>query len=1166
MLQGWLIAVISIVYISVLFMVAYYGDKKPVKDSRLRWLVYSLSLAVYCTSWTFFGAVGQSANSLWSFLPIYLGPILMFLFGWKLIARIIQVSKQENITSIADFIAARYGKSQMLAVSITVIAVFGVLPYIALQLKAIMMGYNLLSAGSEDQLVSGFSLDFGQDTALLVTLILGAFTILFGTRDLDATEHHRGMMLAISFESIIKLVAILAVGIYITYGVYDGYGDIWQQAKAVAHTNTLIEQGSNLWVLAAQTVLAGLVIICLPRQFHVTVVENLEPSDLNKARWLFPLYLVGSVIFVVPIALAGQLYFSGGDVVADTFVMNLPLAMGQKQIALLAFIGGASAAISMVIVATIALSTMVSNDIVLPLIMRRDLFNKTSFDEFSGLLLYVRRSIIMAIVLLAYFYYRMLGEVDTLASTGLLSFAAVAQFAPAMIGGIYWKWANKKGVMTGLIAGVGLWFYTMVVPLLIRAGALSNELITSGPFGVSWLSPDAIFRIDVLDSTTNGMVISLVANMVCFVVVSRMTKPRLSEKMQAAIFVGSPVDSGDELASIKVPVSDLMALASRFVGQRRVVSSFEHFAFQFQQNVSPNRYASRELIEHTERLLSGVVGASSARVVIKSAIEGRNMQLDDVVSIVDEATEALHFSRDLLQGAIENISQGISVVDRDLHLVAWNRRYLEFFGYPEGLVKVGRPISNIIRYNASRGLCGPGDIEMHVNKRVGYMQRGTAHVFERVLPSGLVVEMQGNPMPGGGFVTSFTDITSYRKVTLELKDINEDLEQRVDLRTSQLSEVNRQLVSAIADAADANQSKTRFLAAASHDLMQPLNAARLFTASLVQQSDSGADKPLVQYIDSSLRAAEELLTDLLDISKLDAGGLQPQYSDFPVSDLLEALSVEFSAMAEKENLKFHLVNNSVVIRSDKKMLRRIVQNFLTNAFRYSKQGRVILGCRRCGDKLRIEIWDNGPGIPANRLEEIFEEFRRLDSHATQEVKGVGLGLAIAERISKMLDHPLVVRSWLGKGSVFSVEVPLGNPEQVAARKRAMTSNSAMLQGCRVLCIDNEETILAGMKALLGRWQCEVYLSPDLAGGEVLLEQGIEFDIILADYHLDDGKTGLDAIFRLRECMGAAVPAVLITADGRAELMQQAKEQAVVYLAKPVKPAALRALMNSMAKR
>ncbi|WP_426416384.1 PAS domain-containing hybrid sensor histidine kinase/response regulator [Aestuariirhabdus sp. LZHN29] len=1164
MFQGWLIAAISVVYISILFVVAFYGDKKLGDDGRLRWLVYSLSLTVYCTSWTFFGAVGQAASSLWSFLPIYLGPILMFLFGSKLIARVIRVSKQENITSIADFIAARYGKSQMLAVFITVIAVFGVLPYIALQLKAIMMGYNLLSAGSEDQLVSGFALDFGQDTALLVTLTLGAFTILFGTRHLDATEHHRGMMLAISFESVIKLVAILAVGVYITYFVYNGYGDIWQKARMMAHTRTLIDTGPNIWIMLAQTVLAALMILCLPRQFHVTVVENLEPSDLEKARWLFPAYLIGAVIFVVPIALAGQLFFSG-DVIADTFVMNLPLAMGQKQIALVAFVGGASAAISMVIVATIALSTMVSNDIVLPLIMRRNLFNKTSFDEFSGLLLYVRRTTIMVIVLMAYFYYRILGGVDSLASTGLLSFAAVAQFAPAMIGGVYWKQANKKGVVAGLIAGVGLWFYTMVIPTLVRAGAISQDFLDEGPWGILALSPEALFRISVLDSTTNGIVVSLVANLVCFLVVSWLTEPRLSEKMQAAIFVGTPVSGGDELSSIKVTVADLSALASRFVGQRRVTNSFEHFAFRFQQSLAPNRYASRELLEHTERLLAGVIGASSARVVLRSAVSGRRMRLDDVVSIVDEATEALQFSRELLQGAIENISQGISVVDRDLYLVAWNRRYLEMFNYPEGLVRVGRPIADIIRYNASRGLCGAGDIESHVEKRVNYMRQGTAHCFERVMPSGQVVEMQGNPMPGGGFVTSFTDITPYRKVTRELKHINEELEQRVEQRTSELSEVNRQLVGAMSDAATATQSKTRFLAAASHDLMQPLNAARLFAASLSQQGE-GSDQDMAKNIDSSLRAAEELLTDLLDISKLDAGGFQPQFSDFPISDLLSALSVEFSAMAENSNMQFAMVGSSAVVRSDLKLLRRIVQNFLTNAFRYARKGRVVLGCRRAGKRLRIEIWDNGPGIPQSRLTEIFQEFRRLDSHATQEVKGVGLGLAIADRISKILDHPLAVRSKEGRGSMFSVEVPLGDPAQVAVNLPSRTAAGNALQGRRVLCIDNEETILEGMKALLERWQCEVFVSRDLAGGLALLESGIEFDILLADYHLDDGKTGLEAILALRHAMEVPLPAVLITADGRQALQDEAREEGVAYLAKPVKPAALRALMSSIQRR
>ncbi|HSX88523.1 MAG TPA: sodium:solute symporter, partial [Pseudomonas sp.] len=451
-----LIAAVAMIYMAVLFAIAFYGDRRPTPlPPRMRAWVYSLSLAVYCTSWTFFGAVGQAAEQLWSFLPIYLGPIIVLLFAPWVMRKMVMISKQENITSIADFIAARYGKSQALAVVVALICLVGVLPYIALQLKGIVLGVNLLIGAG-----AGASGTSAQDTALIVTLVLALFTILFGTRNLDVTEHHRGMVLAIAFESLVKLLAFLAVGAFVTYGLYDGFDDLFEQARDTAELEAFWAEAVNWPAMITLTGLSMIAIICLPRQFHVMVVENIEPKDLRLARWVFPAYLVLAALFVVPIALAGQMHLPAG-ISPDSFVISLPLAEAHPALALLAFIGGASAATGMVIVAAVALSTMISNDMLLPWLLRRK-NTERPYEAFRHWMLSARRISIVAILLLAYVCYRLLGSNASLATIGQVSFAAIGQLAPAMFGALLWKQANRQGVFAGLFFGALIWFYTLV--------------------------------------------------------------------------------------------------------------------------------------------------------------------------------------------------------------------------------------------------------------------------------------------------------------------------------------------------------------------------------------------------------------------------------------------------------------------------------------------------------------------------------------------------------------------------------------------------------------------------------------------------------------------------------------------------------------------------------
>ncbi|WMI98407.1 NahK/ErcS family hybrid sensor histidine kinase/response regulator [Pseudomonas chlororaphis subsp. aurantiaca] len=1149
-LSSGLIAIVALAYMAIMFAIAFYGDRRSAPlPPRVRAWVYSLSLAVYCTSWTFFGAVGQAAEQLWSFLPIYLGPILLLVLAPWVLQKMVMISKQENITSIADFIAARYGKSQSLAVVVALICLVGVLPYIALQLKGIVLGVDLLIGAGADTMGTR-----AQDTALIVSLILALFTIVFGTRNLDATEHHRGMVLAIAFESLVKLLAFLAVGAFVTYGLYDGFDDLFSQAMLAPRLEQYWQETINWPSMVVQTGVAMMAIICLPRQFHVTVVENIEPQDLRLAKWVFPAYLALAALFVVPIALAGQMMLPS-SVLPDSFVISLPLAQAHPALAVLAFIGGASAATGMVIVASVALSTMVSNDMLLPWLLRRQSAERP-FEVFRHWMLSVRRVSIVVILLLAYVSYRLLGSTASLATIGQIAFAAVTQLAPAMLGALYWKQANRRGVFAGLAAGTFLWFYTLILP--IAAHSLGWSL-SSFP-GLAWLHGNPLNL--PITPLTQGVVLSLAGNFTLFAWVSVLSRTRVSEHWQAGRFIGQEISGRPSSRSmLSVQIDDLLKLAARFVGEERARQSFIRFAYRQGKGFNPNQNADGEWIAHTERLLAGVLGASSTRAVVKAAIEGREMQLEDVVRIADEASEVLQFNRALLQGAIENISQGISVVDQSLRLVAWNRRYLELFNYPDGLISVGRPIADIIRHNAERGLCGPGEAEVHVARRLHWMRQGRAHTSERLFPNGRVIELIGNPMPGGGFVMSFTDITPFREAEQALTEANEGLEQRVAERTHELSQLNAALTEAKGTAEAANQSKTRFLAAVSHDLMQPLNAARLFSAALSHQDDglSSEAQQLVQHLDSSLRSAEDLISDLLDISRLENGKINPERKPFVLNELFDTLGAEFKALAQEQGLKFRLRGSHLRVDSDIKLLRRVLQNFLTNAFRYAK-GPVLLGVRRRGNQLCLEVWDRGPGIPLDKQQVIFEEFKRLDSHQTRAEKGLGLGLAIADGLCRVLGHGLQVRSWPGKGSVFSVSVPLAKAA-VSAPRQVAELNGHLLSGAQVLCVDNEDSILIGMNSLLSRWGCQVWTARNREECAALLGDGVRPQLALVDYHLDDGETGTEVMAWLRTQLGDPVPGVVISADGRPEMVAEVHAAGLDYLAKPVKPAALRALLS-----
>src|SRR5215475_12378301 len=1160
MLQGWIVIAVALGYICLLFVIASYGDRTRALGREGGWrnLIYPLSLAIYCTSWTFFGSVGlASRTGFYDFLTIYVGPIVMIGLCSPLIMRIVRLAKAQNITSIADFIAARYGKAQVVAATVALIAIVGTIPYIALQLKAVSASLSTILAHIRPE--SGAMQPVLGDISLFVAFSMATFSVLFGTRHIDATEHQHGLMLAIATESIVKLVAFVAVGIFVTFWMFDGPAALFARALSEPATAKVLTGEPATGTLVAMTMLSLFAIVLVPRQFHVTVVENNSEREIRRAAWLFPLYLVLINLFVLPIAIAGLLTFAPGQVDSDMYVLALPLEARSNLFTIAAFVGGLSAATAMVIVETVALAIMVSNDIVMPLVLKQRETFLGGGQSLGWLLLAVRRVAIFAILFLAYLYYRLAGDAQ-LASIGLLSFAAVAQLAPAFFGGLFWRRANARGALAGMTIGILIWAYTLMLPSFADAGIVGTAILNDGPWGLAWLRPQALMGLD-LPRLAHGVVWSLALNILAYVAFSFTRASASIERVQADLFVPSaltPITPSFRLWRSAVTVEELTSTVARYLGEERTRTSFDSYASTHAIVLEPKAEADFQLLRFAEHLLASAIGTASSRLVLSLLLRKRTVSKKDALKLLDDANAAIHYNREILQTALDHVRQGIAVFNKDLQLTCWNRQFGEMLELPPQFTRIGTPLEEILRHNAGTALDAE-TTDALVRERVARYVSARQPFLERSVERDLVIEVRANRLPDGGIVTTFTDITPSVKAAEELERANESLERRVRERTEELMRLNAELGRAKGEAEQANISKTRFLAAASHDILQPLNAARLYVTSLVERQRLGEDAQLVGNIDASLDAVEEILGALLDISRLDTGAMRPELSTFRIEELLRQLEVEFQPLAQDKGLQLVFMPCSLAVKSDRRLLRRLLQNLVSNAIKYTPKGRVLVGCRRRGDRLRVDVYDTGLGIPRSKQQAIFQEFHRLDQGA-RVARGLGLGLSIVERIARVLGHKIDVISEIDQGSQFSVEVPLSSvtPARAPVRDRAEVDRGQLAELC-VLCIDNEPTILDGMDTLLGGWGCRVIKAADLASAlAALAESKCTPDALLIDYHLGE-ENGIEAIAQLRRRFAGAT-AILITADRGAAVREAARAQRVQVLNKPVKPAALRALL------
>ena len=1130
---------LALVYLFLLFYIASWGDKN---SPTARWItshpvIYSLALAIYCTAWTFFGAVGQATRDTWIYLPILLGPVLVYILGYRFIYKLTLVSKKQHINTIADFIASRYGKRQAVALLVTIIALMATIPYIALQLKAIGATFKLLTNQPNSQFI-----------IVLATAFIALFAIYFGTKQTDVTEYRRGLILAISFESSIKLLALVLVA---TVGYQAWYEQETRPILEDFLTTEALSQFSS-FTFFAQVIMAAAAVICLPRQFHVAIVDNLSLNHLKTARWLFPLYLAITAAVIPIIAMAGQSVFADNPIEPDTYVLSLAIFSESFLLQVIVFVGGLSAATAMIIVATLTLSTMLTNDVVLPRLLAVKQ-HSAAYGDYGKRIRLIRRVIIGVILLLAFLYHQQMTGSRSLHSIGLIAFSLVIQLMPAVIGGLYWKRGHAHGVYAGLVVGLITWVLWLVLPIV-------NNSATD---------------FEQSELLSQGAIISLIANALAYGLFSWFAPARLIDRIQAEAFV-SPAEVRNtplKNQNVNVTIADLITLLSTFMGTGRCKQLVNEYQQLHHTTIENSQAPDDAFMAFCERALGGVIGASSAKALIDSVLRGKKLDFTEVINFFDDTTQAMQFNMTALLTSLENMDQGISVIDKHLNLVAWNKQYATLYTYPEDFLVVGMPIEKLIRYNAERGEFGVNDIEGEIEKRLEHLRSGTPHRFTRQRSDGRVIEMVGNPLPGGGFVTSFNDITGHVEIQQALEESNIDLELRIKKRTEEVHSINaelrleierrrgveKELIRARKQAEDANASKTRFLALASHDVLQPLNAAKLYVSALQEAKLPEAVNNIVNKLNHSVTSSEALIATLLDISRLDQGELKPNPEPVNIKDLCYPIVDELSMRARDKGLTLRTRLLDCWVYADKTFLYRIIQNLLSNAVKYTNSGKVLFSTRKRGGKLLIEIRDTGIGISREQQALIFSDFYRTNESSEH---GIGLGLGVVRRLSQQMQCKVKVESEVGRGSCFSLSFPMTQP--LVSKNTSLANPTASFRGLRVLCVDDQQENLDALQTLLEKWGVSTVLADNwddaITQADIFSPQ-----ILLMDYQLGNDQNGLDLIDAIRQHLDIVIPASLVTATHDEDLVQRCKDQGVNYLSKPIKPAKLRALLKSMTR-
>lgn len=885
MLSFNILVSICLIYVIMLFMIAAIAEQWAQKN-KLTFLhspiVYTLSISVYCTAWTFYGAVGSAARNGLEFLAIYLGPTLVFIGWWWFLRKLVRIGNTQRITSIADLISSRYGKSNLLAVVVTLLAVIGSTPYIALQLQSLTLSFAVFTQTNANAPSPAI-------TAFLIAMGLAAFTVVFGTRNLDANERHHGVVTAIAVEAIVKLIALLAVGIFVVWFVADGPSSVLQNAEKLLPKTT--GTFTPRWVTL--TFLSATAIICLPRMFQVVVVENDAEKHLATASWAFPLYLFLMCLFVVPIAATGLEILPKGSN-PDLFVLTIPLAMGQEGLAALAFLGGFSSATSMVIVAAIALSTMVSNHIVLPLWLRRTQARNPESDDVRSILLRSRRISIVGILGLGYLYYQFTGGTFALASIGLIAFLGVAQVLPALLFGLFWRNATRSGALAGILLGFTVWAYTLFLPSFDGSFILTRDVLQNGLFGLPILRPQALFGVNISDPLVHAVFWSLSLNMLAFITLSLATTPKPLENLQALQFINVFGRSSHHHMPSQISTSeDLFVLAQRIVGRTQAARLFEHKAKE-QGKLYGLPDPTSEFIVTLEREFAGSVGAATAHAMMAQISGRETVSVEELIAVADETAQVMEYS-----ARLERQSKELTATAKEL--------------------------------------------------------------------------------------------------------------RRANNKLTKLS-----------------QQKDDFLSQVSHELRTPMTSIRSFSAILMNDGEIDREQfaRFSSIINDESQRLTRILDDILDLSFLESGKANLNLQSKNLGIMLEQsittsrTSYDISNADIRVSEKFH----DVELITDADRLTQVFINLISNAFKYNDKPNPIikLEMEETVKDVTVIVADNGPGIPENDREIIFEKFSKLSTE--NATSGVGLGLSICAEIMRNLGGNISFRP-SGSGAIFEVLIP-----------------------------------------------------------------------------------------------------------------------------------------------
>jgi PAS domain S-box-containing protein len=976
-----------------LFAVATAGEAfaPRLSRSRLRTLTYVLAASVYCTAWTFYGSVGLAANRGLEFLTIYLGPACVALLWPCALQKLVRVSKEQRITSISDFIASRYGKSAALGALVAVLVVGGMIPYIALQLKAVSASFTMI-------LHTGSTLD-AFDPTLLVAVTLAVFGILFGARNLDFTKWQTGLMTAVAVESVVKLLAFLLVGGYVTWGLFGGFGDLFRRIAAHPEWSQLLTLGQGptasyaRWT--AMLVISMMAVMFLPRQFHVLVVQNPRARDVNAVSWSFPLYLLLINLFVLPIAFAGLLVFPEAGAQADSFILRLPLLFQSPLITVVVFLGGFSAATAMIVVDSLALSKMITNDVILPALLWR----RKMEDVYSVTLLYTRVAM-LGVIALGFAWARMERGQLLLVEMGLLSFIAVTQCAPAIMLGLYWRRANRKGAYAGISAGFALWFFTLIVPALVREGMLPASVVDEGLFGVALLRPTAFLGLVGLDSISHGVFWSLFFNVGLFAIVSLCTDQDAEERAQAAAFAGAPIDdksaSGAPPAILSAP--EIERLVHRYVGDEEA----EGIVQELFRGRRPAELSVPELLElriRFERLLAAPLGAAAARMIVEDHFTISKEEARELVASFQRMQQSLRVSEEevrrgerLLASVVENVDDCIFTADLDGRLVTMNPAGRRLLGYAEW--EIGR-----LR---CQGLLSDDDTGPETDAMVAALEAGR----------GWSGQVTGRTSRGAVFPAhlAVTCIFDARAQPMGAVGVLRDLTEQVE---TQRRLIQREKLASLGEMA----------AGVAHEIRNPLGGIKMATNLLSSPEVDGSplSQEMARSILSGIAEIEAIINNLLDFTR-DARLDRGEYELLRLLDpVVETATVE--GRGRGVTVRYGHVERAVVAYADGQKLRQVFTNVMKNALEAfggkGGEGLVEVNLFADGERATIEVSDNGVGIAVDHRDKIFLPF------FTTKPSGTGLGMSIVKKIIDLHGGDVIVDSALGFGTRVRISLPTG---------------------------------------------------------------------------------------------------------------------------------------------